>query len=391
MKRKIHFLLIALMTFSFYTRAAENLWPKPTNDIQLTDFKAPNYQQIKKDISNTGGDCYYPTLLKRFEKCDTTLSLQQLRALFYGSVFQKDYDAYKSIDLRPVYNILNQENPSKQNLEEAENFLNNLIKENPTHFPLYFYQYVTAMGLYGGESPEAAFQMNKFLMLFNAVRSTGDGTSYENAFHIIIVNQSYFIMNVFGFNPTSQALAHNNGQSYDVFNLEDNDEDIEKLYFNVSTCFNSFLKRFPDNDEPKKSQDEIIIPLNSAFTLELEKSKKGGYKIVDVELKEFSDTLCWENDDVPVMNSEKANVIEGVFCTAKYCKRDDSQYKTVLVFKSHAKENLEFDSFVLYAGSADFVSTSNSGAIPNARMTEMWHAEDNIIAIKIGKIRNWTR
>ena len=74
----------------------------------------------RKNIAEKGGEFYYPTLLARFKEGDTTLSLSQLRALYYGSIFQDDYDPYNTIDMKDIYAVINKENSSTKEMKDID-------------------------------------------------------------------------------------------------------------------------------------------------------------------------------------------------------------------------------------------------------------------------------
>lgn len=345
---------------------------------------APDYDEIEKNIAEKGGEFYYPTLLARFKEGDTTLSLSQLRALYYGSIFQDDYDPYNTIDMKDIYAVINKENSSTKEMKDIDNQLNKLIEKHPTHVPLYVCQFINNSNLYGSESKEVEKPYHQFVMLVDAINSTGDGSSYDDAFHVITTSHEYLMMNVFGFSPKSQGLEFNKDNQYDVFEIEENEYGVEKLYFDITRSFGTLRKQHSQKQKKETPLHDFIIPINSAFILELKETKKGAYEIVETSLETFTDTLCWENDEVPQFNNDKENTIEGVFCTAKYCKNEDSKYKTVLILRSNCKNNLAYDSFVQYLGSSSFAPTSNNGAFRGARVTEMWSADDQILLIKLG-------
>jgi hypothetical protein len=65
---------------------------------QNTDFKKPDYKGIEKIIVDKESGFFYPDLLKRYKKSDTTLTLQDFRVLYYGFLFNESYSVYGSSD-----------------------------------------------------------------------------------------------------------------------------------------------------------------------------------------------------------------------------------------------------------------------------------------------------
>lgn len=45
----------------------------------------PNYRRIAKEVARVGGPYFLDSLQARFDRCDTTLTVDDLRCLYYGS------------------------------------------------------------------------------------------------------------------------------------------------------------------------------------------------------------------------------------------------------------------------------------------------------------------
>ncbi len=77
MKRLLLLTLLALMTLPAV--AQENPAPLP-----------PNYELIKKETGRWFGEYRYKSLVKRFERCDTSLTVDHYRCLYYGAALRGD-------------------------------------------------------------------------------------------------------------------------------------------------------------------------------------------------------------------------------------------------------------------------------------------------------------
>ncbi len=219
----------------------------PRYDTTENGFVVPNYDKIGQYINDKNSEFYYPKLVKRFAKADTTLSFDALYSLYYGYVLQSDYNPYINLDEEDdAREILKKENVSKKEAKKAMKYLDKAIKKVPVHLPLYYYRYIACTIVYGGESMQAAEDAARYVALLNVISSTGDGQSYETAFHVTMVTHSYNLMSYFGFQPKMQSLSYEDGQAYDIFELEDNNYNLESLYFNVNTCLNYLGKKIKE-------------------------------------------------------------------------------------------------------------------------------------------------
>src|SRR5690242_4415478 len=69
-------------------------------------WESPDYKKIEKDIADKESNLYYPKLLDRYLRSDTTMTLEEKRYVYYGYTFQSGYSPYGSSNymdsLRPI-------------------------------------------------------------------------------------------------------------------------------------------------------------------------------------------------------------------------------------------------------------------------------------------------
>ena len=56
--------------------------------------KKVDFEQVKKDTQDPKSRYYYPRLMKSFQSNDTVMSIDAYRDLYYGYVFQEDYNPF---------------------------------------------------------------------------------------------------------------------------------------------------------------------------------------------------------------------------------------------------------------------------------------------------------
>lgn len=194
----------------------------------------PDYEWIEKAVSSKKSDFYYPKLLKRLQKADTTLTLRQMSAIYYGYCFQKSFNPYANLPQSDEINrLVNLVNPDwKKVIKLADKAL----KEKPTELSMYYWKYLACAMLYGENDKRSEKVFWQLQSLLAAILSTGDGSQYA-PIHLTTVGHSYFLMGISDLTPTSQALGTSaSGELCDIFELQPNDAGIETLYFNVEKC-----------------------------------------------------------------------------------------------------------------------------------------------------------
>ncbi len=231
-------------------------------DVNVDDrgisFKAPDYQLIKEAISDSNGEYYYPRLLERLSKGDTTLDINDVRCIYYGYALQPGFAPY-------------QRNHQKAILRRLSNCPTRHWRKNPQNCRYIIIVFIGCHYSYGESDPRTLVARYLFDIMSDAVYSSGNG-SYEAPIHITTVAHSYFIMNMNGISPESQALMQINGRFCDAFPLEVNEYDVDTLYFDIHECFMSLNRMFESHNKASTTQagTELELPLGTHFIIKLE-------------------------------------------------------------------------------------------------------------------------
>lgn len=74
--------------------------------------------------------------------------------------------------------------------------------------------------------------------LIRSILESGDGQSFETAFHVVSVEEEYAIISLFGGEPKAQSLQQHEGHAYDVITIESEDgSETGEIFFNVDQLF----------------------------------------------------------------------------------------------------------------------------------------------------------
>lgn len=380
--------LIAVLLFVLpFVASAQDEKDVDTN-IQISSYIVPDYEQLGKIINDPSSDFYYPSLLKRFSEADTTLTIEEIHCLYFGYVLQKDYDPYIRLEEEDnARDILNQDKVTKKDAEKALKLLNKAVEKAPMHLRLYMYRYYANRLVYGDDSKAASDDAFRYVALISAISASGNGTDFDNAFHVAVVAHSYNFMNYYGLKPTGQSLQSNAGQQFDVFPLKENEYDMDELYVNVTPCLGYLSKMFSSSDDEILDSgpiDQFDIRIGRKLTIKLDKKRKGEFKFRVVGYETVDDSISsvqWNDTKNLFAETGEKNTI--VF----YCVKSSFGNKpaVLLIMKSYCKDMLAYDTFIRLEGSAEFQTTSNNGIFPGAQGTEIWN--DPVNAIRISHLR----
>jgi hypothetical protein len=234
MNSKLLFLTISLVNFVFSGYSQK--------------LQAPNYDEIEKNCSHPNSFYHFDKIFKKYQDGDSAMSIEEKRHLYYGFQFTDKYSPYGSgkfsDSLRKVFD---QEGFTDAHAILAIRYCDSILDNDP--FDLKTLN--TAINLYNkqGNLERKALTQTKLNILLDAILSSGDGLTDNTAIYIIAVPHEYFIIKVLGFKAGGmQRLIGKN----DYLKLEENNDKIAGLYFDVTASFGSMSRMFGDKKKKKK-------------------------------------------------------------------------------------------------------------------------------------------
>lgn len=206
---------------------------------QERKFEAPDYEKISLEIQDSSSIYYYPKLMSRLVAYDTTLTIVDYRHLYYGYIFQKEYQPYwRFSEEDKLIKFYRSKEISEKDYDKIIELASHSIKEFPFDLrQLNFLGYIYR--LKGNEEMSLKISQ-RFHGTFAAIMSTGDGKTCETGYHVISVSHEYVFLNLFEFTMTSQALTGD----CDYLSVEKDQRNIDGVYFNIKKLRNKNLESF---------------------------------------------------------------------------------------------------------------------------------------------------
>lgn len=207
---------------------------------QNPDFKKIDHSEIKKKITPKDSKFYYPKLIEKYNQSDTSLTIEEKRALYYGFINSSKYSPYGSRDLTDkISTILNNYSIEKEDYEKIVEYSDLLLEENPfninaINYMLYAYKQLE-------NSSDAIKTTIKLQIINDAILSSGDGLTKETAYIVINTNHEYSLLSSLGydFGGISSGV-----EQYDYLSIKENEQNIEGLYFDASVSANYMANLF---------------------------------------------------------------------------------------------------------------------------------------------------
>ena len=203
---------------------------------QTPEFTAPDYDVIKKNVNNKKSPLYFDTLFDRYNRADSTMTLEEKRHLYYGYSFQDEYSPYGRADEETkLRELLQKEDADEKDLKKIIEYTDAIIKQYPFGIRVKEYRVYAFREL--GKTAEAEKENIQANIIIDAMLSTGDGVAKETCFYVINTLNEYELISLLGFNfGGKQSLVE--GQ-YDYLTLAENPYQLEGFFFDVSRCLNS--------------------------------------------------------------------------------------------------------------------------------------------------------
>ena len=208
----------------------------PVRKIQhpAREFQIPDYEGIQKL-----GKKQYKALMKRFQAADTTLSLRDVQAVYYGSAFYGTLS--DNLGMKKINEAYEKGGP-----EALVALLDRHLVSNPLDIEGIVVRYSMAMTL------KDAANANKYGFMYaqlaNAIGVTGDGDSEYTAWHVVTVADEYALMNfLMRVQPQMQTLTNTMCDMFDA--VTESGRKIQ-VYFDVQLVLALENRMFSSDKKP---------------------------------------------------------------------------------------------------------------------------------------------
>ena len=203
-----------------------------------------DFDFINTKIKDSTSTFFYPLLINRFVKVDTTLTEKEYELIYYGNTYSEKYKPYSTSEAEKKFFELYRQEKYK----EAIPFGKEVLKENPINLKISFRMLVCFNVL--GDKITAKHYANRYFPLLNCIYNSGDGKSIQTAFVVLKVDDEYEILDDLGLSSKGQALVGDT----DVLTIDKKNQKVKKgekkissLYFNVTKPLDYLQQEFRKN------------------------------------------------------------------------------------------------------------------------------------------------
>lgn len=256
----------------------------------------PDLAKIKAETQDPNSEFYYPRLWKLYNANDTVMTPEQFRYLYFGSMYQEDYNPYRKSDYSDktdsllnlnraatqrrdstfkayqdqklgAFELKRRYDKAKQHTIREQQEIVRLgelaLMDNP--FDLQSLYMVSRLYRDMGKSMKATITDFRLENLLGAIISSGTGKTEDDAYVVVSPDHEYFLLEVLGYDVDDYEFKE---PGYDYLAVHPIDASAipssktpAGFYFDVQPLIEQYTIKFPENTDeaPIPEGQEILI------------------------------------------------------------------------------------------------------------------------------------
>lgn len=238
--RKLIFIFLTVLCVAAALTAA------PAQRDKKVTPEAPDLQEIRRSVADPSSPFYYPKLMKRYQENETIMNLDDYRHLYYGYLFQEDFNPYRHNEASTKNESLYYKSKhTRAELDSIISYAETALKDNP--FDLSQMNFLIYALRSRGKVNRANIWQYRLNHLLQAIISSGTGADPDHAWYIIFPRHEYDIVNFQNAVVKQQSYQE---PYYDRIEVEKKDAkgkaSSETYYFNIRNLLEEYYRKFPE-------------------------------------------------------------------------------------------------------------------------------------------------
>lgn len=239
-----------------------NVKTKKSSKRQVT-VERPDLEAIRVATLDPSNPMYFPKLMKKFNRNDTTMTADEFRHLYLGYMFQEDYDPYRESTYASVTDAYrNKTSHTKEEIDTIRKYAELTLLDNP--FDLRQMSFLVHVLKERRKDMSAKIWEYRLEHLLGAIKSTGTGENEENAWFVIYPAHEYDMVQLMGYHAVDAELIE---PGFDYLMVEPEEETAQRLrdkvqkgfFFDVRQIHQQYeLKHPEDGDDDEEEMSEAI-------------------------------------------------------------------------------------------------------------------------------------
>ncbi|MDE5790515.1 MAG: DUF4919 domain-containing protein [Muribaculaceae bacterium] len=212
----------------------------------------PDLPEIQRSTLDPKSDYYYPKLMAKYERKDTTMTPDEFRHFYLGYMFQEDFDPYR---VSPYANktdyLRSKKEHTKQEMDTIEKYANLALEDNP--FDLRQMSFLVHVLKEKKKDMRAKIWEYRLENLLGTIMSTGTGKDVENPWYVIYPMHEYDVAQLLGYEAVDVEYPRD-GFDYLVVQPDETDKrrrdkSAKGFYYNVIIPQEQYELKHGDEEE----------------------------------------------------------------------------------------------------------------------------------------------
>lgn len=245
------------------SKSPEVKTPKASSKRKVT-VERPDLEEIRQATLDPQNKMYFPNLMKKFNRNDTTMTAEEFRYLYLGYMFQEDYDPYRESPYTAITDSYrNKTSHTKEEIDTIRKYAELNLRDNP--FDLRQMSFLVHVLKERRKDMSAKIWEYRLEHLLGAIKSTGTGEDQENAWFVIYPAHEYDMVQLMGYHAVDADLIE---PGYDYIMVEPEEETARRLrdkvqkgfYFDVREVHRQYELKHPDEAGEEEEEDPDDMP-----------------------------------------------------------------------------------------------------------------------------------
>lgn len=208
------------------------------------EFKreAPDMDAIREATLDRHSPYYYPRLMEEYHHNDTLMKLDKFRHLYFGYMFQEDYNPYRPKAYEDNLSEFTAKREwSRQECDSVIKYSEMALDDNP--FDLRRMVNLISALRTKGKNNLAKIWQYKLDYILMAIVSSGTGLDEENAWYVIQPEHEYVLLNAMGQMAVNHVFYE---PYYEYITAVDPEGKKSGYYFNIQTILEEYYRKYPE-------------------------------------------------------------------------------------------------------------------------------------------------
>lgn len=221
----------------------------------------PDLSRIEAETLDPSSPFYFPKLMAKYSRNDTTMTAEEYRNLYLGYMFQEDYDPYRQSQYSGVTDELRlKSSHTKEEIDTIRKYAELTLKDNP--FDLRQMSFLVHVLKERRKDMSAKIWEYRLEHLLGAIKSTGTGEDTDNAWYVIYPMHEYDMVGLLGYSATDADFIE---PGYDYLTVTPGEETARRLrdkvakgfYFNVQGIQQQYELKHPEEVEAEEVDVDV--------------------------------------------------------------------------------------------------------------------------------------